>query len=93
MQEYRQGQGLSGQYPQFEFQNSTSWQTYDPYEISPTSSNSNFREEVETSDDFSRYGCLSPYSVHGSYMGFYGNEDMMNEGFDVPNGLRTPNPF
>ncbi|CDP12993.1 unnamed protein product [Coffea canephora] len=91
--EYRQGQRLSGYYcPQFEFQNSTSWQTYDPYEVSPSSSNSNFREEGETSDDFTRYGCMSPYSVHGSYMGYYGNEDMLYDSFGPPNAL-NPNPF
>lgn len=87
MQEYPQGQGASGYHPQFGFQNSTSWQACDHYETTPSSSNSNFREEVETSNDFSRYGCMSPY------MGYYGNEDMLYEGFDLPNSVQNPKPF
>ncbi|KAL3497749.1 hypothetical protein ACH5RR_040481 [Cinchona calisaya] len=91
--QYSQGGGSFGYCPQSDFQNSTSWQTYNQCEISPTSSNSNFREEAETSEDFSQYRCMSPYSVHGSYMGYYGNEDVLYEGFDLPNSLKNPKPF
>ncbi|CAI9095423.1 OLC1v1031376C1 [Oldenlandia corymbosa var. corymbosa] len=94
--DYSQGQGgAHGSYhPQFDFQNANSMQAFNPYEISPCSSNSNFREEVEpNSDDFSRYGCMSPYTVHGSYMGYYGNEDIMYDGFDIPKSLGDPNHF
>lgn len=77
MQEYAQANGFN---PDKGFQNSM-WQLNDQYEISPSSSNSNLREEGELCDDFSQYGCMSPYSVYGNYLGYYGN-DMLYEGYD-----------
>ncbi|CAK9173377.1 unnamed protein product [Ilex paraguariensis] len=69
-------------FPQYEFANSmTSWQPYDRYEISPSSSFPNFREDVELSDDLSRLGCMSPYSEQGNYMGYYGDLNLSCEGF------------
>jgi hypothetical protein len=88
MQDYAQAHGL---YADYGFQNSM-WQSYGQYEISPSSSNSNLREEGEPSDDFGQYGCMSPYSIYGSYMGYYGN-DMLYEGYDQTNSLRNPQPF
>lgn len=73
------------------FQNSM-WQFHDQYEISPSTSNSNLREEGELCDDFSRYGCMSPYSVYGSYLGYYGN-DTLYDGHDQTYSLRNPGPF
>lgn len=82
-QEHPQGQqeGLSGYFPHYELPNSmSSLQLYGQYEISPSSSNSNFTEELERGEDLSRFGCMSPYSEHGNYMGFYGNDQMSYEG-------------
>uniref|UniRef100_A0A5B6ZYW6 NAC domain-containing protein n=1 Tax=Davidia involucrata TaxID=16924 RepID=A0A5B6ZYW6_DAVIN len=92
--EYPQGQGGSGYFPQYEFPNPmTPWQPYDHYEISPSSSFSNFTEEVELADDLSRFGCMSPYSGHINYMGFCGNEDTPYEGYDQTDSLRNPKPL
>lgn len=84
---------MSGYIPQYEFPNAmTQWQPYNQYEISPSSSFSNFTEEVEHGDGLSRFGCMSPYS---DYMGFSGNEDIPYEGYDQyhNNSLRNPKPF
>lgn len=81
--EYSQGQsqGLSGYYPQQGFPSSiTSWKPYSPHEILPSSSHSNFTEEVETVDDLSRFCSISPYAGDRDYMGFFGTEDMSYEG-------------
>lgn len=88
MQDYAQANGFN---PEKGFQNSM-WQLNDQYEISPSSSNSNLREEGELCDDFSQYGCMSPYSVYGSYLGYYG-DDMLYEGYDQTYSLRNPEPF
>lgn len=77
----QQVQSVSGYFPQYEFPNAMAqWQPYNQYEISPSSSFSNFTEEVEHSDGLSRFGCMSPYS---DYMGFSGNEDIPYEGFET----------
>ncbi|KAA8522071.1 hypothetical protein F0562_012615 [Nyssa sinensis] len=82
--EYSQAQGVSGYFPQYEFPNPMSpWQPYDQYKLPPSSSFSNFTDEVELSDDLSRFGCMSSYSGHVNYMGFCGNEDMPYEGFET----------
>ncbi|KAK4364600.1 hypothetical protein RND71_015958 [Anisodus tanguticus] len=75
----------SGHYPQYDFPNMTSLQPSDQYELKSNSSFPNFRGEVELSGDSSSFGCLSPYSIHGSYVGFYGNEDMTYAGYDQNN--------
>nr|XP_043627536.1 NAC domain-containing protein 71-like [Erigeron canadensis] len=51
------------------------WQPYHQVEISPSSSYSNFTEEVELVDDPNRFGYMSPYSVNENLTGFFGNED------------------
>ncbi|KAG5523916.1 hypothetical protein RHGRI_030796 [Rhododendron griersonianum] len=77
----QQGQGVSGYFPQYEFPNTmTQWQPYNQYEITPSSSFSNFTEEVEHGDGLSQFGCMSPYS---DYMGFSGNENISYEGFET----------
>ncbi|CAL5355785.1 unnamed protein product [Camellia sinensis] len=84
--EYPQGQGVFGYYLQHKFPNMmTQWPPHNQYEISPSSSYSNFTEEIEVGDDLSRFGCISPYSSgHTNYMGFCGNEDNMPyEGFET----------
>ncbi|XP_059644626.1 NAC domain-containing protein 71-like [Cornus florida] len=87
--EYPQGQSVPGFNPQYEFPNSMStWQPYNPYEISPSSSYSNFTEEVELADDLNRFSSMSPYSGNVNYMGFHGNEDVSYEGFGTWN--QTP---
>ncbi|KAF8380678.1 hypothetical protein HHK36_028168 [Tetracentron sinense] len=90
--DYPRGQqAVSESFQQQELPNwMSSWQPYDPKEISPTSSYSNFREEVDLAEDLSRIGCMSPYSDHVNYMGFCGNDDTY-EGFDQTGSLRNLN--
>ncbi|MCD9646510.1 hypothetical protein HAX54_036396 [Datura stramonium] len=73
-----QGRSISGNYP-YVFSNSTSWKPSDQYDFASSSSFSNFRGEVELSGDRNDYGCVDPFSVHGSYMEFYGNEDLLGD--------------
>lgn len=91
--DYQQGQETVSEFvPQYDFANSmSSWNPYS--EISPCSSYSNFPGEVEFADDFSRIGCMSPYSGDPNYMGFYGNEDVPYEGYDQNNSLGNPKQF
>ncbi|WP_411025908.1 hypothetical protein, partial [Salmonella sp. s57402] len=74
-----------GQYfPQYELQEMTShWSPYNQFEISPSSSYSNFREEFDRGVDLSRLGCPSPYSENANYMGLFGNEDMSFDHFNL----------
>nr|GMD96114.1 NAC domain-containing protein 45-like [Ipomoea batatas] len=78
---------------QYGFPGSTLWQPYENHELSSSSSYSNFRGEVELSDDPSRYGCVSPYFGHGNYLGFYGNDGRPFEGYDQNSSSRNPNLF
>lgn len=92
IQEYPQGQqDLSGYFPQNEF-SMTPWKPYDQFEISSSSSYSNFTEKVELADDHSQFGCMSPYSGHGDYMNFFGNGSMPHEGYEWSNSLNQK-PF
>lgn len=92
--EYPQGQeGVSGYFPQNEFPNSmTPWQPYEHFEISPSSSHSNFTEKVELHDDFIHFSSMSPYSGQGDYTGFFGNGSISHEGYGWSNSL-NPSPF
>nr|GME00029.1 NAC domain-containing protein 86-like [Ipomoea batatas] len=78
---------------QYGFPGSTLWQPFENHELSSSSSYSNFRGEVELSDDPSRYGCVSPYFGHGNYLGFYGNDGRPFEGYDQNSSSRNPNLF
>ncbi|XP_052211062.1 NAC domain-containing protein 71-like isoform X2 [Diospyros lotus] len=81
--DYSQGQGKPGHLPHYESDPNTlsqCWQTYNQHEISPSSSYSNFVEEVELGDNLSQFQCMSPYSRHTDYMGYCGIEDMPYEG-------------
>lgn len=51
------------------------WQPYHQLEISPSSSYSNFAEEVEPIEDLSRFGYMSTYSTNEGFTGILGNED------------------
>ncbi|KAI4315142.1 hypothetical protein L6164_027985 [Bauhinia variegata] len=78
-------------FPQCGFTISTApWQSFEHTEISPSSSYSNFNREMEFGDDFSRIGCMAPYSGQGNFMDFYGNEDVPYEGYDQINSIRYP---
>ncbi|MCD7448134.1 hypothetical protein HAX54_038690 [Datura stramonium] len=88
-----QGQNALGYCPQYDFTSMTPLQPSDQHEFTSNSSFPNFRGEVELSGDLSSFGCMSPYSIHGSYMGFYGNEDMTYEGFNQNNSYGNPNLF
>ncbi|XP_070048174.1 NAC domain-containing protein 71-like isoform X1 [Nicotiana tomentosiformis] len=77
-----QGQSTRGDYPNYDFPNMTLAQPNDRLEFTSSSSFPSFRGEVELSGDLSSYGCVSPYSVHGNYTGFYGNDDMSYEGYE-----------
>lgn len=80
-QECSQGQSTRGNYLHYDFPNTTLTQPNDRFEVTSSSSFPSFRGEVELSGDLSSYGCVSPYSVHGNYTGFYGNDDMSYEGY------------
>lgn len=83
--EYPQAQEASFQFhPQYEFQNSmNSWKPYDYHKgISPSSSYSNFTEEIEQADDLTRISCMSPYSGNMDYMGFSGNDNIPYGGLE-----------
>ncbi|KAL3330945.1 hypothetical protein AABB24_034650 [Solanum stoloniferum] len=88
-----QGQNASNYCPQHDFPSMTPWQPSDQHDFTSNSTFPNFRGEVERSGDLSSFGCMSPYSIHGSYVGFYGNEDMTYEGFDQNNSTKNPNLF
>ncbi|CAH1453691.1 unnamed protein product [Lactuca virosa] len=51
------------------------WQPNHQFEISPSSSYSNFTDEVELVDDLSRFAYMSPYSGNQSFTGIFGSED------------------
>ncbi|XP_060213275.1 NAC domain-containing protein 71-like [Lycium barbarum] len=87
-----QGRSISGNYLH-EFSNSTLWQPSDQYDFTSSSSFPNFREEVELSGDLSGYGYVSPFSVHGNYMDFYGSEDISFKGYNQNNLLDNQNLF
>ncbi|KAK4349615.1 hypothetical protein RND71_032370 [Anisodus tanguticus] len=77
------GQNAHGNYPHYEFPNVTSWQPDDRIEFTSSSTFPNFRGEVELLGDLSSYGCVSPYSVDGSYKGLYDICTMSYEGYDL----------
>ncbi|CAN4097821.1 unnamed protein product [Withania somnifera] len=87
-----QGRCMSGNNSHV-FSISTSWQPSDQYEFISSSSFPNFGEEVELSGDLNGYGCVSPFSFHGSYMEFYGNEDIAYKGYNQNDLLGNPNLF
>lgn len=74
-----QSKGLEGQFGYFtqnDIPNPMSpWQPYHQLEISPSSSYSNFTEEIELVDDQNRIGYMSSYSRNESFTGIFGNED------------------
>ncbi|CAN4099764.1 unnamed protein product [Withania somnifera] len=79
--ECTQGRSIPGNYPHV-FSNSTSWKPSDQYDFTSSSSFSNFKGEIELSGDLNGYGCGSPFSFHGSYLDFNGNEDITYEGYN-----------
>ncbi|XP_040986988.1 NAC domain-containing protein 71-like [Juglans microcarpa x Juglans regia] len=85
--DYSQVQEAASEYfPQYQFPSlETPWPTFEHAEISSSSSHSNFTGEIEAHDDFSRIGCLSPYSGHTNYMGLFGSEDVPYEGLEFWN--------
>ncbi|KAJ4951623.1 hypothetical protein NE237_028455 [Protea cynaroides] len=89
--DYSQGQDVGSEcFHHHEFLNSkTSWQHSDSTEISPTSSYSNFMEEVDLADDLSRISCMSPYSGPINYMSLYGDEDRTYQSFNSTDSLRN----
>uniref|UniRef100_M1BU31 Nam 11 n=1 Tax=Solanum tuberosum TaxID=4113 RepID=M1BU31_SOLTU len=77
-----------GTYLHYEFPNVASWQPNDRIEVTSSSTSLSLRGEVELSGDLSSFGCVSPYSIHGSYTGLYDNSVMSyegNEGWDQAN--------
>lgn len=90
--EYSQGQeGLSECFPQNEISNTmTAWDAYGQFEITPSSSYSNFTEKVDLADDLSQFGCMSPYSGQIDYATYFGMPPP--EGYDWSNVL-NPNSF
>lgn len=91
--EYPQAQQTAPEcFPQNEFPNSAPWQQYQQTEFSPSSSYSNFGE-IEQTDDLSRIGCMSPYSMPANYMEFYGNQDLPSEGYEQNGSVFYLNPF
>ncbi|XP_042504225.1 NAC domain-containing protein 71-like isoform X2 [Macadamia integrifolia] len=78
---------------QHDFLNSTSWQHSNSAEISPSSSYSNFMEEVDLADDLSRMSCMSPYSGPTNYMNFYGDEDRTYQSFNSTDSQRNEDQF
>lgn len=64
-------------------------------EIQSSSSYPNFIGEVELADDYGL--CMSPYTVYGSYMGFYGEDQFLPfDGYYVDGHAelqRYQNPF
>ncbi|KAG5588978.1 hypothetical protein H5410_039492 [Solanum commersonii] len=69
-----------GTYLHYEFPNVASWQPNDRIEVTSSSTSPNLRGEVELSGDLSSFGCISPYSIHGSYMRLYDSNVMSYEG-------------
>ncbi|KAM3308604.1 NAC domain-containing protein 71 [Capsicum chacoense] len=87
-----QGRSISGNYSHV-FSNSTSCLPSDQYDFISSSSFPNFGGEVVLSGDLNGYGCVSPFSVHESYMKFYGNEDISDNGYNQNDSLGNANPF
>ncbi|TMW92319.1 hypothetical protein EJD97_013210 [Solanum chilense] len=87
-----QERSLSGNYPHM-FSNSTSWQPSDQYDFTSSSSFPNFRGEVELSGDLSGYGNVSPFSVDGSCMEFYGSGEISYNSYNQNDLLGNPYLF
>lgn len=76
-------------FPQYDFPSSF---TDQQNEFSRSSSYSNFGE-IEHTDDLTRLGCISPYSVHPHHTDFYLNEGNPTEGFNQTGSLFYLNHF
>lgn len=71
-------------FPQYTFPEMTSqWSPYNQFEITPSSSYSNFTEECDHGIDLSQLSNISPYLDNANYMGVFRNEGMSYNHFDM----------